>query len=190
MDGKIYKRKTILNTLLILLILGLFGASSYWFKKDMNKYAGDISLSRGTIAATAKSLEILAALKQGSGEMSGYQKEIERLLPISDDLISFSVWLENEARSIQTVKVAASLEDQENLSQNGFPAYRYFSISADGPYSDLTGYLERIEVKKKDYLMTVDTVSITKNGDAYHLAARGKVYFRKITEENKENVPS
>ncbi len=176
MEEKSYNRKVLWSTLLILVAVVAFGASAYWLKNDMTLLAGKISKLRNDAAANANSLEVLARLKQGSEEIDEYQKQIEQILPIEDKLILLKSWLEQVA-SGPRVSVASNLE-MSGTAQDGLPAFSYFTIVANGDYSALILFMREIESRSTSYLITLETMDITRQSDKYQLVAKGKIYYK------------
>ena len=177
MELKTYNRKIIWNTILILLVVAVFTAVSYWLKKDMDEYAQQVYLSREVTAKNTHSLELLAKLKQGSSEIGEYQKQIDQLLPTQDQLINLNRWLDGIARASQ-VQASFNFEGSGNLSEGGLPAYSYFTIVADGDYSALVLFMREIEVKSTAYLITLETVDVSRRDSQYRLVTRGRVYYK------------
>ncbi len=176
MEEKSYNRKVLWGTLLMLLVVSAFWAATYWLKNDMTMLAGKISKLRNDAAANANSLEVLAKLKQGSGEVDEYQRQIEQILPIEDKLILLKSWLEQVA-SGPRVSVASNLE-MSTPAQDGLPAFSYFTIVANGDYSALILFMREIESRSTSYLITLETMDITRQSDKYQLVAKGKVYYK------------
>ena len=176
MEERSYNRKVLFGSLLMLLVIAGFGASAYWLKNDMTALAGKISNIRNAAAANANSLEVLARLKQGSEEIDEYQKQIEQILPIEDKLILLKSWLEQVA-SGPRVSVASNLE-MSGTAQDGLPAFSYFTIVANGDYSALILFMREIESRSTSYLISLETMDITRQSDKYQLVAKGRVYYK------------
>lgn len=162
---------------ILVLILAVYAAAFYFLSSDVETQAQELVATRNLSTQRSKLLALLAELKKSSTQVDFYQAKLGALLPTEKQLIGISRSLDALSRSNQ-VSMDFNFEGStvrptaDNLGYNGF------RVSLQGPYDSILNFLQAIELRSSQYLMTLSDYELSQSGDNYQFSAHGKLYFR------------
>jgi hypothetical protein len=157
----------------LFLILG-----GLWISQSIAAHSQQIALQRSLVTGRAKSLEVLARLKQNSREVDAYAASMARLLPEREELLNFPRWLELFGRSSQVglnFSYQGGAIAQPTETTAGFIG---FNLEVIGSMDKLVQFVDELETKSRQYLVAFDAYDFTRQNDQYRLIMTGKVFFR------------
>jgi hypothetical protein len=150
----------------------------WWVSQSIAAHSQQIALQRSLVNGRAKSLEVLARLKQNSRDVDSYSVSMDRLLPEREDLLNFPRWLELFGRSSQ-VGLNFSYQGGGISEPSEVTAgFIGFNLEATGSMDKLVQFVEELETKSRQYLVAFDSYDLTRQSDQYRLIMTGKVFFR------------
>ena len=125
----------------------------------------------------------LIELREDEGLAAKYGVVINVLIPTDNQIFDLERWLVASAQTYNTGIVFAysgSKLDPTEGTLGNFP----FSMKLSGKASDIAEFLDFLENKSSQFLMSFDNMSIgAVQGESSLVALNGKAYFR--TEENE-----
>lgn len=154
-----------------------FGAAFAWLASDIKAEAEAIAINRTLIAQRAGSIESLAALKRNAEEVEIYQKYMDQLLPPQENLLGFRPAIEVVAQT-NGVALNIGFQNAPVPADGTKPGYLGFSMDARGSRDNLGIFFDQIEKRSREFLVAIDSIDVTDEGNGYRAIAQGRVFFR------------
>ena len=171
-------RRTVwLNIGFIALISIVFGVALYFMDREFLFRAGSVYADRSIIQGQAWSVGMLAVLKQAAPEAKRYEERLRLLLPAKDELLDFPRRLDGVSRAHQ-VSQTFSFRGNAVSPQGNEPGYIGFTIDAVGSYTNVVNFFRELEVKSTRFLVSIDSLDISRSDPQYRARAEGKIFFR------------
>jgi hypothetical protein len=174
MDG--FKRSVYVN---VGVILGSFLVflGAIWFMGRLIQQSGVKLVDQfSNYFYQSYAAERLLTLKQLEPQARDFERKMEILLPMQDELLNFPDFMKNLANAHV---VTLSLYYPGSITQpNGSAGSVSFSLNASGPLDNLQDFLDALENKTRQFWVGVDSVDFVRSGSTYALTAQGKVFFR------------
>lgn len=174
MDG--FKRSVYVNTGVIFISFVVFLAA-IWFVGHLIQQSGRQLVDQfANYFYQSYAAERLLNLKQLEPQAKDFERKIDILVPVQDQLLNFPDFMKNLSNANV---VTMSLSYPGSITQPGKgPGAVAFTMSASGPLTNLQNFLDALENKTKQFWVGVDSAEFIRNGDNYTLTAHGKVFFR------------
>lgn len=147
----------------------------YMYSGDLSNQEQQIMRANQLAAEQNASVGILATLEGEAPRAAPYLAAFKTLLPTHDELIGFSNWLQNIGAA-HHVTTSFSFTGSNVAATNGAPGIDGISLSADGSASDIAAFLQDLEFQAPGFLLSIDTFTLTNQGQNYHLSAQGKLF--------------
>ena len=176
MQGNL-KKAVITGGSIIFASIVVFFVAFAWLSGDMEVQADGIQSARKSSAQDTYSLESFAALKRDATLAGQYAVRLDALVPSRDGVLSFPRWIETTSRTYK-VNAQASFKSSPAAGKQGTIGSVDFALDAIGPYDGLKEFLGVVEGKAPRFLIVFDSISVSKEADAYHAAVKGRVFFR------------
>ncbi len=168
----------------VALIVGGIAALSfalYVLSGDIVTEADKIIADRALIARRAQGIGALADLKRDAILAQSYKDAMTKLLVPQDKLFDFPHWLDGLASS-RHVSASFSFDGTQSLPQPNFPGFNGFNLSVSGNnMQDVIDFIKDVEFRTPEFLVDISSFDITKNGDNYSVAMRGRIFFVNTT---------
>ena len=120
---------------------------------------------------------LFSKLKTQADEARPYEERFAKLLPEQDRLIDFRNYLDVLA-SQRGVATTFTFDGSGTPGSEGAPGYIGFSLELSGNLVNIEGLLEDIEGKPRAYLLSVDSLALSKSQDGYHGVFRGRLFYK------------
>lgn len=153
------------------------GSLVYWLSFKLNGEAADVASDRNIIRSNSQLIEGLANIKSAAPEIGKYKQALDALLPMKDELVNFSGWLDGLSRAHQ---VSENFSFQGNVveASKTEAGYAGFSLNARGAYDNLISFLNDVESRAPRYLVSFDNFDLNREGAGYRISVRGRIFFR------------
>lgn len=155
----------------------LFAMLLAWLSSDLNRQAEKIQGARAAIATSIRSFERLADLQRGASGAARSAEALGALLPNKDELFEFPRTLDTLAR-INNVNLTFSFQGATVPPGPGVPGRTGFSITARGSAAAVAAFLAEIEARSQQFLLSLDALTLDRDGTEYRASGRGQVFFR------------
>jgi len=172
-----FKKQLIINTAIIIGSILVFGAAFYFLSGMISKEADDLVADRELIRHHERAADELAFLKQSQADAQKYGDKLQKLLPIRDQLLGFSDYLDSVAR-IYKININASFTAAPVEPSGGQSGYLAFTLGIDGPYEDIRNFLNDIEAKGTSFIVAFDNFDVNRNGESYYASINGRTFFK------------
>ena len=139
---------------------------------DMSSRAGKIKMQRQDLEARLQSLDSLVSLRSGADRAGRLLPRLQDSLPSRDQLISFSKYLEAQARQNSLTFIFSF--DTETPSTDAVPGINGFSMTLNGAYADYVRFLKSIEGGQ--YVINFGSMDISEKGNRFEILIKGKVF--------------
>jgi Tfp pilus assembly protein PilO len=156
------------------------GGILLWIASDVQAYTERISQSRLLVNQRARSIEVLARLKQNDRDVESYQKLMNQILPTKEELLDFNRKLEDTAR-VNQVTLNSSFQSGGTTMPGGEQAGSVaFRFDANGSYENLVNFYNEIEKKSPKFLVSVDNLDVqaSTEGSGLRFSSQARVFFR------------
>ena len=155
----------------------IFSFGLYWFARDLRSEADAILTARNLTQGRSERLDTLDLLQEQAIEATGYQRQMDLLLPNQDQLLDFPAWIEGLA-SVRQVGVDFVFQGSETEPQGGAAGFADFSFVAQGGYDRLVSFLQDLEVAPRQFLLDFTAIKLSRAGDSFTATVDGKLFFR------------
>lgn len=164
------------------LVLGGFilvlGGFIIFAKSQMTKLSNRVAGVQSAISQQRTISSQLISLREDKELASKYETTINILIPTRRQLFDLQRWLGSEAQARNaglTFNYVGEQKDPEGGSLGHLP----FSMRLSGQTVDLIGFLDFLENKTPQFLMSFDDLSVGVSREGVNqVALKGKVYFR------------
>lgn len=175
--GGHFRKRMVLGVLSIAGSIAVFGALLYWISGVLSDQAAAIVAARSVVEQQAQLVASLAVLKTMKPEVDKYRQALDALLPVKDDLVNFPAWIDGLSRAHQVGDTFA-FQSKAVAAGEAQAGSIGFSLDAQGTYGDLADFLKDVEFKAPRYLVTLDGITLKRNGSTYRASVQGTVFFR------------
>ncbi len=159
-------------------IVLIFGGFVFFAKGQMVKLSNRIAGVQSVISQQRTISSQLASLREDKALASKYETTINVLIPTRRQLFDLQRWLGNQAQSYNTgitFNYPGNETDPTGESLGNLP----FSMKLSGKIRDLANFLDFLENKAPQFLMSFDDLNVgASQGNSNQVALKGKVYFR------------
>ncbi len=150
----------------------------YFLRVRLDDRVKRINQYHALIQDRADDVRTLAELKKVAPIAASYQKAIDLLLPTRDQLFDFPAWLDSIARS-EKVVLGFGFQGDASAPQGVAAGQVPFSLNLTGGLDTIAHFLKILESPQATrFMIGLDSIDITKTGDAYKASAQGKTYFK------------
>ncbi|MBI4094275.1 MAG: hypothetical protein HY436_00515 [Candidatus Liptonbacteria bacterium] len=171
-------RKAILMNLAVIAAgFALFGFGLAWFGNEIARNAETILETRGAIVRRQGIAEALAELRGVLPQAERFQAVMDAALPTEEELFDFRSWITGLATA-HRVATTVTLQPRKVFDAQSGINVTPFRLDAEGAYGDLTVFLETLESGRQRFLISIDTVGMTRAGTFYRLVSQGRVFSR------------
>ncbi len=141
---------------------------------DMSSRAGKIRMQRQDLEVRLQSFNSLISLRAGADRAGRLLPQLQNSLPSKDQLISFSKYLETQAKQNNLTFLFSF--DSETPSTDSVPGINGFSMTLNGAYADYVRFLKSVEGGK--YFINFGSMDISEKGNRFEILIKGKVFSR------------
>ena len=149
---------------LFILILSIGG--------DLSSRAGKIKMQQQDLEARLQSFNSLISLRAGADRAARLLPQLQNYLPSRDQLISFSKYLESQAK--QNNLTSAFVFEAETPAVNSVPGINSFSLILKGTYVDYVRFLKSLDAGK--YYINFGSMDISEKENRFEILIKGKVF--------------
>lgn len=165
-----------------LLIFGvlilIFGAFMFFAKSQILKISERIAGVQSLISQQQTVSSQMIGLREDKALAEKYEATINILVPTRRQLFDLQRWLGGQAQSFglgMTFNYSGGETDPVGENLGNLP----FSMKLSGGAGDLARFLDFLENKTSQFLMSFDDLSVgAGQGGSNQVALKGKVYFR------------
>ena len=173
-----FPRTIIVSSSIIAASVIFFGAALFWFSRNIAADASKIQEIKSLLQTRARSIELLAELKQTAPEVAKYKQQMDSLLPTQNEqFVDFRHRFDAVSRA-HNVTAHYSFESPTVPATDTAAGYNGFTLDASGSYDDIKGFFEEIEITSGRFLISLDSFTVTQGSGGYQVIAHGKAYFR------------
>ncbi len=173
----LFKRRLLVGSAIIGGSLLFFSLALFLLSGDLESRAGKVSADRALVSKGAAAISVLANLKKGAPQTVPYKQAIDKILVSQDQLLNFPKWLEGLSRT-RRIALAFAFQGGQVASRGDLPAYIPFSVDLGGRLDDLKDFIEDIEFREPKFLLTLDSLDLTRKGADYRIVSQGRVFFK------------
>jgi len=172
-----FKRSLLITSSIIVGSAVVAAVVIYFLSNDLAAQVGKIVEDKAFAAQQAAALTILANLKADVPVATTYTTAMEKLLPTHDELIGVPQWI-NTTASADGVAASFSFQGSNVPASASAAGTDTFSLSVQGPIANITSFLNDIETKSSQFLLSVTNFDLVASGSGYTLSVQGVVYSR------------
>ncbi len=147
-----------------------------FFSGSLSDQANAIATARATVQTNTDAVGHLAQLKGQVPQAAQYQAAIDQLLPNQYGLVTFPQWL-SDLGAKYNVTANAAFQGSVVPSAGTTAGVAQFSFTADGPLSDLTAFLDGMNAKSSNFLVTLTSFDMTNDGTNEKVTGQGTLFF-------------
>lgn len=159
----------------VLAAIVLATVALYMYAGDLASQAQQIMSANALVSKQSAAVGVLATLESEAPRAAPYLTAFNTLLPTHDELIRFSDWLSGIAAAHQ-VTTSFSFTNSNSAAAADTPGTDGISLSAEGSADNLAAFLQDIEFQAPGFLLSIDSFTLTNQGQDYHLAAQGRLF--------------
>jgi len=173
-----FKHEIRVSLLVFGAVVLFFGTFMFFAKSQMLKLSGRIADVQSLISQKRTIASQLINLREDKELAAQYETTINYLIPTNKQLFDLQKWLSNQAQAFGlgiTFNYSGSEIEPEKGSLGTLP----FSMKLSGDLGDVAVFLDFLENKTPQFLMSFDSLSVgAVQGGTNQVALNGKVYFR------------
>jgi hypothetical protein len=173
-----FKRKFWINIGIIALSFVIFTFVYFELGSSLEKKADAIASHRADSNKFSNTSEVLASLKKSAPEAERYQQYAHQLLPEQYSLVDFPRWVDGLSK-VRRLTLNFSFKSEIVGAQANSAGYIPFVFDVTGGLEDSVLFLRDLEEQAPRYLVSLESIDVTRNNDSFRTMAQGKVYFRK-----------
>ncbi len=148
-----------------------------FLSRNISAQADAIASDRATAWEKTDALANFAQLKSAAAQAAQYQSAINQLLPDQYGLVTFTQWIV-QIGTKYAVSANAVFQGSIVPSAGIIPGTAQFSFSAEGSPENITAFLDGMNTKSTEFLITLTSFNVTGSGSNENITGQGTLFFR------------
>lgn len=149
----------------------------FLLSRDLQSQAEKVVADRALINQRAAVVAALASLKTDASRAELYKRAMDKILVSQDQLLDFPRWLDGLSR-VREIGLTFLFQGSQVAPQGDSPGYIAFSVDLIGKLNNLVDFLKDVEFQSPRFLVSLDSIDLTRNGSDYRILSQGRVFFR------------
>ncbi|GEM_PF-3005778 len=139
---------------------------------DIGSRAQKIRSGALDLETRVQSLNSLISLRAGADRASRLLPQLQNSLPLKDQLIGFSKYIETQAKK-NNLTSSFTFESEEEARET-VPGINSFSLTLAGSYNDYVRFLKSLE--DSSYFVNFGSMDVSEKENRFEILIKGKVF--------------
>lgn len=153
------------------------GVALFFLSGDMSAQAAMIVKDRQAIQQKTDAVATLAQLQGAVPQASQYEQAITQLMPDQYSLVTFPQWLSTLGGRYD-VTTDAVLQGSASPASGATAGTAQFSFSAEGSPSNLTAFLNGMNLTSPGFLLSISSFNVVSDGANEKITGQGILFSR------------
>ena len=171
-----FKRQVIVSAAIIGGSLVVFGIAFWQLDVTLSSQTAEIIRSRDLITGRTAAVVVLSELKNIAPQVTPYERAMNVLLPVPEQLLDFPRYLDGLAK-LHNVTMSFSFQESRPSEENS-PGFTVFTLNAGGDERSVLSFLREIESPTARFLVNIGSVTVARLSNLYQLNMQGRVFTK------------